>query len=237
MNAQQLSVRLMKVAEHVQPGAVVADIGSDHAYLPCYLLHNGSASRAVAGEIVKGPYESAKKQVREEGLEGKITVRLAPGLEAVEPEDGITAVTIAGMGGSLIASILEEGKSRLAGVERLILQPNVHAQAIRLWAVQNGWRIVAEDILKEKDKIYEILVLEPTAEEVQLDAKQLLFGPKLMQDQNDIFKEKWKREATQWKAIAERLENTEETEDIRTKKEQLLEKIALMEEVFADENP
>ncbi|MFK8793079.1 tRNA (adenine(22)-N(1))-methyltransferase [Planococcus plakortidis] len=237
MNAQQLSVRLMKVAEHVQPGAVVADIGSDHAYLPCYLLHNGSASRAVAGEIVKGPYESAKKQVREEGLEGKITVRLAPGLEAVEPEDGITAVTIAGMGGSLIASILEEGKSRLAGVERLILQPNVHAQAIRLWAVQNGWRIVAEDILKEKDKIYEILVLEPTAEEVQLDAKQLLFGPKLLQDQNDIFKEKWKREATQWKAIAERLENTEETEDIRTKKEQLLEKIALMEEVFADENP
>ncbi|ANU19280.1 SAM-dependent methyltransferase [Planococcus plakortidis] len=237
MNAQQLSVRLMKVAEHVQPGAVVADIGSDHAYLACYLLHNGSASRAVAGEIVKGPYESAKKQVREEGLEGKITVRLAPGLEAVEPEDGITAVTIAGMGGSLIASILEEGKSRLAGVERLILQPNVHAQAIRLWAVQNGWRIVAEDILKEKDKIYEILVLEPTAEEVQLDAKQLLFGPKLLQDQNDIFKEKWKREATQWKAIAERLENTEETEDIRTKKEQLLEKIALMEEVFADENP
>lgn len=237
MNAQQLSVRLMKVAEHVQPGAVVADIGSDHAYLPCYLLHNGSASRAVAGEIVKGPYESAKKQVREEGLEGKITVRLAPGLEAVEPEDGITAVTIAGMGGSLITSILEEGKSRLAGVERLILQPNVHAQAIRLWAVQNGWRIVAEDILKEKDKIYEILVLEPTAEEVQLDAKQLLFGPKLLQDQNDIFKEKWKREATQWKAIAERLENTEETEDIRTKKEQLLEKIALMEEVFADENP
>ncbi|MFP8782269.1 tRNA (adenine(22)-N(1))-methyltransferase [Planococcus plakortidis] len=237
MNAQQLSVRLMKVAEHVQPGAVVADIGSDHAYLPCYLLHNGSASRAVAGEIVKGPYESAKKQVREEGLEGKITVRLAPGLEAVEPEDGITAVTIAGMGGSLIASILEEGKSRLTGVERLILQPNVHAQAIRLWAVQNGWRIVAEDILKEKDKIYEILVLEPTAEEVQLDAKQLLFGPKLLQDQNDIFKEKWKREATQWKAIAERLENTEETEDIRTKKEQLLEKIALMEEVFADENP
>lgn len=60
MNAQQLSVRLMKVAEHVQAGAVVADIGSDHAYLPCHLLHHGIASRAVAGEIVKGPYESAK---------------------------------------------------------------------------------------------------------------------------------------------------------------------------------
>ncbi|WP_434402619.1 tRNA (adenine(22)-N(1))-methyltransferase TrmK [Planococcus sp. 11815] len=236
MNAQQLSVRLMKVAEYVQAGAVVADIGSDHAYLPCYLLHNGTASRAVAGEIVKGPYESAKKQVREEGLESKITVRLAPGLEAVEPADGISAVTIAGMGGSLIASILEEGKGRLQGVERLILQPNVHAKAIRQWAAQNGWHIAAEDILKEKDKIYEILVLEPGAEEVQLDAKQLLFGPELLKQQTDIFKEKWQREATQWRAIAERLENAQQTEDIRTRREQLLEKIALMEEVFADEN-
>ncbi|MEZ0480496.1 tRNA (adenine(22)-N(1))-methyltransferase TrmK [Planococcus sp. SSTMD024] len=236
MNAQQLSVRLMKVAEYVQAGAVVADIGSDHAYLPCYLLHNGTASRAVAGEIVKGPYESARKQVQEEGLEGKITVRLAPGLEAIEPSDGITAVTIAGMGGSLIASILEEGKERLSGVERMILQPNVHAKAIRQWGVQNGWHIVAEDILKEKDKIYEILVLEPGVEEVQLDEKQLLFGPELLKQQTDIFKEKWQREAAQWKAIAERLENTQQTEDIRTKKGQLLEKLALMEEVFGNED-
>lgn len=236
MNAQQLSVRLMKVAAHVQAGAVVADIGSDHAYLPCHLLHNGVAIRAVAGEIVKGPYESAKKQVQAEGLQDKITVRLAPGLEAIEPSDGITAVTIAGMGGSLIASILEDGKDRLEGVERLILQPNVHAKAIRQWAVQNGWHIIAEEILKEKDKIYEILVLERSAEKVELDAKQLLFGPELLKQHTDIFKEKWQREAAQWKTIAERLENTQQTEDIRTKKEQLLEKIALMEEVFADEN-
>ncbi|MGM0897098.1 MAG: tRNA (adenine(22)-N(1))-methyltransferase [Bacillota bacterium] len=236
MNAQQLSERLMKVAEYVQQGAVVADIGSDHAYLPCHLLHIGTASRAIAGEIVKGPYESAKKQVREEGLEDKITVRLAPGLEAIESADAVTAVTIAGMGGSLIASILEEGKDRLMGVERLILQPNVHAKAIRQWAVQNGWKTVAEDIVKEKDKIYEILVLEPSHEEVTLDAKQLLFGPILLKKQNEIFKEKWQREAAQWKAIAERLDSAQETEDIRTKKGQLLEKIALMEEVFADEN-
>lgn len=145
-------------------------------------------------------------------------------------------MTIAGMGGTLIASILEEGKGRLEGVERLILQPNVHAQAIREWAVENGWHIVAEEILKEKDKIYEILVLEPSAEEVQLNTKELLFGPELVRQQSDIFKEKWQHEAEQWKAIAERLENAQQTEDIRTKKEQLLEKIALMEEVFADEN-
>lgn len=236
MNAQQLSQRLMKVAEYVQQGAVVADIGSDHAYLPCHLVHIGTASRAVAGEIVKGPFESAKKQVREEGLEDKIIVRLAPGLEAVEPEDAVTAVTIAGMGGTLIASILAEGSERLDGVERLILQPNVHAQAIREWAVDNQWHIVAEDILKEKDKIYEIIVLEPSPQRVELDAKQLLFGPVLLKSKGETFNEKWQRESTQWKAIAERMDKAEETPDIRTKKEQLLKKIALMEEVFRDEN-
>lgn len=236
MNVQQLSERLMKVAEYVQQGAVVADIGSDHAYLPCHLVHIGTASRAVAGEIVNGPYESAKKQVREEGLEDKITVRLAPGLEAIDPQDGVTAVTIAGMGGSLITSILEEGNERLIGVERLILQPNVHAQAIRQWAVSNQWKIIAEDILKEKDKIYEVLVLEPSMDAVELDAKQLLFGPILLSRQGEVFREKWHRESTQWKAIADRMEQAEETQEIRLKKQQLLEKIALTEEVFANEN-
>lgn len=236
MNAQQLSERLMKVAEYVQQGAVVADIGSDHAYLPCHLVHSGTACRAVAGEIVKGPYESAKRQVSEEGLDDKIAVRLAPGLQAIEPADGVTAVTIAGMGGSLIASILEEGKDRLSGVERLILQPNVHAKAIREWGIRNKWKTVAEDILKEKEKIYEIIVLEPSSEAVELDAKQLLFGPVLLCNQNEIFREKWQRESAQWRTIAERLENAGDTADIHTKKEHLYEKIALVEEVFADEN-
>src|SRR5574344_1648931 len=99
MNAQKLSERLAKVASYVPTGAVVADIGSDHAYLPCYLVHEGIAKRAVAGEVVKGPYESAVKQVRQEGLTDKVTVRLADGLAAVQPTDGVDTVTIAGMGG------------------------------------------------------------------------------------------------------------------------------------------
>src|SRR5690606_8847224 len=121
----RLSTRLETVASFVEAGAVVADIGSDHAYLPCYLVHNGTVHKAVAGEVVKGPYESAVRNVRREGLASAITVRLANGLFAIEAGDTVDTVTIAGMGGPLIATILDNGKDRLQDVKRIIAQPNI----------------------------------------------------------------------------------------------------------------
>src|SRR5690606_12256751 len=102
---------------------------------------------------------------------------------------------IAGMGGPLITSILEDGKDKLAGVERLILQPNVHAKSIREWATANNWAIKDEEILKENDKIYEILVLEPSSSPVTFSEEDLLMGPILLQEQSSVFKEKWTRES------------------------------------------
>lgn len=236
MNAQQLSHRLARVAHHVPKGSVVADIGSDHAYLPCYLVLNGTAERAVAGEVVKGPYESAVKQVRQEQLADKIRVRLAGGLEAVHKEDGITAVTIAGMGGPLITSILEEGKDRLTGVERLILQPNVHAKAIREWAVANLWSIAEEEILKENDKIYEILVLERAENLSPLTPAEMMMGPRLIKEKSAVFIEKWSRETDQWKKIVKSIESTAQTTEILQKKQDLIEKIKIAEEVLNREN-
>lgn len=236
MNAQQLSHRLTRVAYHVPKGAVVADIGSDHAYLPCYLVLNGVADKAVAGEVVKGPFESARKQVQQEGLTGQIDVRLASGLDAIQPEDGINAVTIAGMGGPLICSILEQGKERLDGVERLILQPNVHAKSIRDWAAANDWVITEEEILKENEKIYEILVLEKTLSPVLLTQQQLLMGPELMKQKTEIFREKWICESEQWKNIVASMEATAQTMEIIGKKQELIEKIQLVEEVLQREN-
>lgn len=236
MNAQQLSMRLTRVASHVPTGATVADIGSDHAYLPCYLVSQGLAERAVAGEVVKGPYESAKKQVKQEQLEDKIEVRLASGLEAIHPEDGITAITIAGMGGPLIVSILDQGLEKLAGVSRLILQPNVHAKAIREWAQTHQWAIVGEEIIKENNKIYEILVLERSSQPVAYTPAQLLMGPVLMNQQTEAFQEKWQRESAQWTNIIASIESTEQTLEIVDKKNELVQKIKLVEEVLNGEN-
>ncbi|QHJ71493.1 tRNA (adenine(22)-N(1))-methyltransferase [Planococcus halotolerans] len=236
MNAQQLSERLKRVAAYVPPNAILADIGSDHAYLPCYLALKGNIQKGIAGEVVKGPYESARKQVQQEGLSKSIEVRLANGLAAVELTDNVTAVTIAGMGGPLIASILDEGKEKLAGVERLILQPNVHAKAIREWGAANGWKITEEEILKENDKIYEILVLEPSSSPVSYTEQELLMGPFLIKAKSPVFIEKWDRETSQWKRILLSMESTEQTVEILAKKQELINKIQLTEEVLHGEN-
>ena len=99
MDARQLSKRLEEVASFVPDGARLADIGSDHAYLPAYLALNGKIAFAVAGEVVKGPFENAQHEIKKEGLEAKVKARLANGLAAIEANDQIDTVTICGMGG------------------------------------------------------------------------------------------------------------------------------------------
>lgn len=231
MNAQKLSKRLETVASFVPTGAIVADIGSDHAYLPCYLVHKGIAARAVAGEVVKGPYESAVKQVRTEGLADKITVRMADGLAAVEESDEVTAVTIAGMGGPLIVSILEKHPQALKTVTRLILQPNIHAKAIREWAMANGWAIQDEVILEEDGKIYEVLVLQRG--EMTLNEVQTLLGPKLMETKVPVFIEKWSREIANWQRVQQAISEAEKTAENQEKYEQLTHYIQMVQEAIA----
>lgn len=219
MNAKNLSERLRLVASFAETGTVLADIGSDHAYLPCWLIQNGRISRAIAGEVVKGPFESAKRNVAKEGLTDQITVRLANGLQAILPEDGVETVTIAGMGGSLIASILKSDSKRLSGVKRIIVQPNIHAMAIREWAVDYSWMIVDETILKEDNKIYEILVLERG--EQSYTSEELLMGPILLQERTAVFQEKWQGELKEIERVINVLTQSAQSEEAKSKRQQL----------------
>jgi len=230
MNAQKLSKRLETVAKFVPTGAVVADIGSDHAYLPCYLIHRGIASYAVAGEVVKGPFESAVGQVQKEGLSEKVKVRLANGLAAVEKEDHVDTVTIAGMGGPLIVSILEKHPEKLQGITRLILQPNIHAKVIREWALAHNWAILDEEILEEDDKIYEILVLQRS--QMELTELEILVGPKLMQRKSATFIKKWTREKENWQRVLQSIEGADQTPEIDEKRAELETLIHLVEGVL-----
>ncbi|MEB0077280.1 tRNA (adenine(22)-N(1))-methyltransferase TrmK [Pseudomonas sp. CCI3.2] len=192
MNEHTLSMRLERVAANVPAGARLADIGSDHGYLPVALMRRGAISTAVAGEVALTPFRSAERTVRESDLEQRITVRLASGLEAIEPEDGITAISMCGMGGETIRDILDSGKARLSGQERLILQPNGGEQPLRQWLMDNGYQILCEEVLRENRFDYEIIVAE-RAGPVMYTAEELYFGPLQMQTRSPAFLLKWQR--------------------------------------------
>ena len=188
-----ISKRLELVASFVPQGSILLDVGSDHAYLPIELVEKGQIKSAIAGEVVEGPYQSAVKNVEAHGLREKIQVRLANGLAAFEENDQVSVITIAGMGGRLIARILEEGLDKLANVERLILQPNNREDDLRIWLQEHDFQIVAECILEEAGKFYEILVVE--AGQMKLSASDVRFGPFLSKEISPVFVQKWQKEA------------------------------------------
>ena len=176
-----ISKRLETVASFVPQGAVLLDVGSDHAYLPIELVEKGHIEAAIAGEVVS------------HGLTEKIQVRLANGLAAFEEADQVSVITIAGMGGRLIATILEDGLDKLATVERLILQPNNREDELRSWLQEHGFQIIAESILEEAGKFYEIIVAE--AGKMNLSATDIRFGPFLSKELSPVFIQKWQKEA------------------------------------------
>ena len=192
MNEHTLSQRLERVGANIPVGARLADIGSDHGYLPVALMRRGVIASAVAGEVATTPFYAAQRTVRDNGLEQQITVRLADGLAAIEPHDGITAISVCGMGGETIRDILESGKMHLSGHERLILQPNGGEQPLRQWLMDNGYSIVSEELLRENRFYYEIIVAE-RAGPVAYTAEQLYFGPLQMQARSPAFIGKWQR--------------------------------------------
>lgn len=217
-----LSQRLAAIATCVPEGGRLADIGSDHALLPVFLCQTGRVERAVAGELNPGPLEAARRQVAEAGLSGRIDVRAGDGLSVLAAGEADT-VTIAGMGGNLIAQILQDGldAGKLAGVNRLVLQPNVAEDAVRRWLFEHRWVLAKEQILEEDGKIYEILVADAgrwTAEAAaQYDGLTLAcglrlngdwlyrFGPHLVREASPVFRRKWAGEIGKLEAIVAQL--------------------------------
>lgn len=192
MNQQTLSMRLERVATHVPAGARFIDIGSDHGYLPVALVQRGVIASAVAGEVALTPFHAATRTVREYGLQAQISVRLADGLAAIEADDAITAISLCGMGGETIRDILQAGRARLSGAERLIMQPNGGERELRQWLMDNGYCILAEEALRENRFDYEIIVAERSGP-VSYSAEQLYFGPVQLQVRSPAFLNKWQR--------------------------------------------
>lgn len=200
-----INQRLLKVSQYIK-GDNIADIGSDHAYLPIYAIENYLCKHAIAGEVVKGPFEAAKINVKKYGLDNRIDVKLGNGLEVLDLNNNIDSITICGMGGPLISSIIESGESKLQNHPRLILQSNIQTITLRKAIAKIGYYIIDESLIEENGHVYEIVIAENGNQ--FMDEFDLKFGPILLRQKNDLFIKKWKRELQALEKIVQNLDES-----------------------------
>lgn len=152
----EASKRLKCIAELIEDCEVIADIGTDHGYLPIYLVEKGSCTRAIASDINYGPIEKAKLNILLEGMNDKICCRLGGGLSTIKPYE-VNCAIIAGMGGNLIRDILEAGMDVFKTLDYAILQPVQNPEVLRKYIYDRGFQIIDEELCEDENKFYEII--------------------------------------------------------------------------------
>ncbi|MBQ3180701.1 MAG: SAM-dependent methyltransferase [Firmicutes bacterium] len=224
----KLSNRLQAVAKYVTPGARVADIGTDHGYLPVYLVVNDLSPRVIATDRGKGPLAAAGQLVSLLSLDTQIDLRLGDGLAVLQPAE-VDVVCIAGMGGMAIRDILAEGMPVARSLKRLVLQPQRNVPAVRNFLVENGWRIVAEDLAEDDGFYYEIIVAEPG--EMALSEEEAEFGPLLLAEGHPLLEDFLLLRQADLTRLLESMAANNSEESLR-RKEQLQGEIARVAEVI-----
>ncbi|MBR2590254.1 MAG: SAM-dependent methyltransferase [Clostridia bacterium] len=171
-----LTPRLQAIADYAQKGKVLADIGTDHAYIPVYLIEQGIIPAAFACDIRKGPLENARKTANKYGIDS-IEFVLSDGLQGLENRaDAFSQIVIAGMGGELIAEILSKSPWCADKHYHFVLQPMTRASFLRKWLYQNGFEILQESVAKEHNKLYNIMKVRYCAKFSALSEVQALLG-------------------------------------------------------------
>lgn len=159
MRPIELSPRLRSVAELIPSGAVLADIGTDHAFLPVWLLQRGVIKRAIAADLREGPLSKARANAEKYGLQDQMSFRLCDGLTKIAPEEADT-IAIAGMGGETISAILAAAPWTRDGKHRLLLQPMTSLYDLRTFLTANGYIIRMEHINREDRRLYVTMEVE-----------------------------------------------------------------------------
>ena len=181
--ASAINARLLSAAELVRQGAVFADIGTDHAYLPIFLLERGRICHAVCADINEGPLNSARANAAEAGLIEKVELVLTDGAAALSGK-GITDYAICGMGGELIAQILEHRKE---GMEHFVLQPQRSYDVLRQYLAEKGFEIKKEAVSCEGDKMYCAFYAIYTGKSYAIGEKEALLGKKELHGDENLY--------------------------------------------------
>ncbi len=179
-----LSKRLEAVASMVTEGHRLADIGTDHAFVPIWLVEKGSIPSAIAMDVNKGPLERAQEHICAYGLEDRIETRLSDGLERLGQDEADT-VLIAGMGGALTVRILERRPDLACEIRELILQPQSEIALVRRYLERTGWKITDEKMILEDGKYYQMMRCVPGR--MTLTDAEAQYGPCLIREADEVW--------------------------------------------------
>ena len=210
----ELSKRLQAVADLVTAHYKLADIGTDHAYIPIYLTQQKKITEAVALDVNEGPLQRAEEHIRENGLEAEIETRLSNGFQALQPGEVQSAV-IAGMGGGLVIRILTEGEEVVRKLEECIFQPQSEIEKVRAFLLEKGYEFLEEDMVCEDGKYYPMMKVRPpvadtAGEDTEVkcwDTVQLKYGKLLLEKQHPVLREYLEREIRIYQSIFRRIES------------------------------
>lgn len=183
----KLSPRLKAIADFVPQNSIVADIGTDHGYIPRYLIEENISKMVIATDVSQGSLDKTIKYINESIFYNVITARLGDGLDVIKPFE-VDTVVIAGMGGLLIRDILSRDRKVTNSINNFILQPMVASKELREYLLKNGYTIVDEELVNEEDKYYEIIFAKAGKELIE---KEIYFqiSKRLIDKKHPLLKE------------------------------------------------
>jgi len=221
----KLSKRLQTIADFVKKNSVVADIGTDHAHIPIYLIENKIIDKAYACDINKGPLEKAKENIENFGVSKNIVLRLSNGLDKMSNKE-VDTIIIAGMGGELIIDILERGKSFFDKKNTFILSPHTKTDEVRDYLLRKGFEILKEDMCIEEGKFYTVMEVRYTENKLMYSEAELLYGKFLIENKHPVLLEFLKKEEEKYISI---LSNIGLNED---RKKELRHRLDIIKEIM-----
>ena len=224
----QLSIRLATIASFVPKGSHVIDVGTDHAYIPIYLVRNRLADSCLATDINNGPLEKAEKNLKRYGITN-VSLMQTNGVEGIPAGKGDVLI-ISGMGGFLIVDILRRGQYLMPHIKRLILQPQQDSAEVRKYLHEIGFCIIEEAFVKDEEKYYTVIVAEPGKVQPYEKAYEYEYGKLLIQQKLPLFKEWVNKKIKKQEGIYQLL-NDKVSETASRRKKELIKEIALLKEV------
>ena len=227
-----LSKRLEAVAGLIKRNGTLADVGTDHGYIPIAMVLRGHAEKAIAMDLRTGPLERAREHITAYGLEDRIETRLSDGVSALA-ENEADSIVVAGMGGELVIHILETGKAVCKSAKELILQPQSEIDEVRKYLRENGYQIADEDMVEEEQKYYPMMRVVQQEDGEKSEAKETLnhvhlldlYGPVLLAEKNPVLLEFLQKQERHYEEILDGLNRQPDSEKICVRRDEMKEKL------------